>query len=59
MSSAAAQGMPAAFEPNPELCLKYARFASHLDRWHFMFIYWSMFVFNLFILFVASWTYTE
>ncbi|KAK0385300.1 hypothetical protein NLU13_7776 [Sarocladium strictum] len=51
--------MASTFERNEELCQKYARFASHLDRWHFKTIYWSMFVTNLLVLFVASWTYTR
>ena len=51
--------MASSFEPNEELCQKYAKFASHLDRWHFNLIYWTMFVLNLFVLFLASWTYTR
>ncbi|KAJ4251883.1 hypothetical protein NW762_011180 [Fusarium torreyae] len=44
-------------EPNPELCVKYAHFASHMVRWQFKIIYWTMFVSNLLVLFIASWTY--
>lgn len=43
--------------PNQELCEKYAQFASHMVRWQFKIIYWVMFVSNLLVLFVASWTY--
>ncbi|CAF3647183.1 unnamed protein product [Fusarium graminearum] len=44
-------------DPNPELCVQYASFASHLVRWQFKIIYWTMFVSNLLVLFIASWTY--
>ncbi|KAK7424620.1 hypothetical protein QQZ08_008503 [Neonectria magnoliae] len=44
---------------SPELCLKYAQFASHMVRWQFKIIYWSLFFSNLFVLFLASWTYTR
>ncbi|KAH6969219.1 hypothetical protein DER45DRAFT_497383 [Fusarium avenaceum] len=44
-------------EPNPELCVKYAHFASHMVRWQFKIIYWTLFVSNLLVLFIASWTY--
>ncbi|PNP48523.1 hypothetical protein TGAMA5MH_00417 [Trichoderma gamsii] len=47
------------FVKDDRLCKKYAQFASDLDRWHFRIIYWFMFVLNLIILFVASWTYTK
>lgn len=47
------------FVKDDKLCKKYAQFASDLDRWHFRIIYWFMFVLNLMILFVASWTYTK
>jgi len=43
--------------PNQELCEKYAQFASHMVRWQFKIIYWVLFVSNLLVLFVASWTY--
>ncbi|KAG5933554.1 hypothetical protein E4U53_000951 [Claviceps sorghi] len=42
-----------------QLCLKYARFASHLDRWHFKVIYFSLFITNLLLLFFGSWLYTR
>lgn len=48
-----------AFVRNEELCLKYAQFAAHLVRWQFKIIYWCLFVTNLFVLFLASWTYTR
>lgn len=51
--------MAQAFERDDELCRKYAKFAADLDRWHFKIIYWFMFVLNLVILFIASWTYTR
>ncbi|KAL2203186.1 hypothetical protein CC79DRAFT_1373332 [Sarocladium strictum] len=51
--------MASSFEPNEELCQKYAQFAAHLDRWHFKIIYWSLFITNLIVLFIASWTYTR
>ncbi|KAJ4135218.1 hypothetical protein NW768_004839 [Fusarium equiseti] len=44
-------------EPNPDLCRQYAGFASHMVRWQFKIIYWTMFVSNLLVLFIASWTY--
>lgn len=44
---------------DPELCQRYAQFASSLDRWHFKIIYWIMFISNLLVLFMASWTYTR
>ncbi|UKZ70957.1 uncharacterized protein TrAtP1_011925 [Trichoderma atroviride] len=47
------------FVKDDKLCKRYAQFASDLDRWHFRIIYWFMFVLNLMILFVASWTYTK
>ncbi|CEJ80425.1 hypothetical protein VHEMI00606 [[Torrubiella] hemipterigena] len=46
-------------EPNPELCKKYAQFASHMVRWQFKIIYWFMFITNLIVLFLASWIYTK
>ncbi|PHH92162.1 hypothetical protein CDD83_8645 [Cordyceps sp. RAO-2017] len=47
------------FDPDPELCLRYAQFAAHLKREQFKILYWTMFMTNLFILFVASWIYTR
>ncbi|GJC80101.1 hypothetical protein CT0861_08691 [Colletotrichum tofieldiae] len=44
---------------DPVRCAHYARFASHLDRWQFDLLYWLLFVFNLFILFLAAWNYTR
>ncbi|KAI8240891.1 hypothetical protein K4K57_000293 [Colletotrichum sp. SAR 10_99] len=44
---------------DPIRCAHYARFASHLDRWQFDLLYWLLFVFNLFILFLAAWGYTR
>jgi hypothetical protein len=38
-------------------CIQHARFASHLDRAHFDFIYWALFVVVIFMLFAASWRY--
>lgn len=46
-------------EVDPRLCQKYAQFASHLDRWHFKILYWTMFITNLLILFFGSWLYTK
>jgi ABC-type maltose transport system permease subunit len=46
-------------ETDPELCERYAQFASHMVRWQFKIIYWTMFFSNLFVLFLASWTYTR
>jgi hypothetical protein len=51
--------MAQGFMKDEELCKQYAQFASELDRWHFKIIYWFMFVLNLVILFIASWTYTK
>ncbi|KAL6897463.1 hypothetical protein GGI43DRAFT_385327 [Trichoderma evansii] len=51
--------MAQAFVKDEDLCKQYAQFASDLDRWHFKIIYWFMFVLNLMILFIASWTYTQ
>jgi hypothetical protein len=47
------------FVKDPELCEKYAGFASHMVRWQFKIIYWTMFMTNLIVLFLASWTYTR
>ncbi|KAJ0388421.1 hypothetical protein COL922a_000225 [Colletotrichum nupharicola] len=44
---------------DPIRCAHYARFASHLDRWQSDLLYWLLFVFNLFILFLAAWGYTR
>lgn len=46
-------------ELDPLLCVKYARFASHLDRWHFKVIYFTLFIANLFLLFLGSFFYTK
>lgn len=43
------------FVKNEELCQRYAQFASHMMRWQFKIIYWSMFMTNLVVLFLASW----
>lgn len=51
--------MAKAFIRDEDLCQRYAQFASDLDRWHFKILYWFMFVLNLVILFIASWTYTK
>ncbi|KAG5923637.1 hypothetical protein E4U42_004904 [Claviceps africana] len=51
--------MPVRADLDPQLCLKYARFASHLDRWHFKVIYFSLFITNLMLLFFGSWLYTR
>lgn len=42
-----------------DLCVKHAQFASHMVRWQFKIIYWVMFMVNLVVLFLASWTYTK
>ncbi|PNY27830.1 Uncharacterized protein TCAP_02233 [Tolypocladium capitatum] len=47
------------FKPDPELCHQYAQFASHMVRWQFKVIYWTMFITNLLVLFFASWLYTK
>lgn len=44
---------------DPQLCQKYAQFASHLDRWHFKILYWTLFITNLLVLFFGSWLYTK
>ncbi|KAH6988097.1 hypothetical protein BGZ61DRAFT_474675 [Ilyonectria robusta] len=46
-------------EISQELCERYAGFASHMVRWQFKIIYWTLFISNLFVLFLASWTYTR
>ncbi|KAG5960956.1 hypothetical protein E4U58_004482 [Claviceps cyperi] len=46
-------------ELDPLLCVKYARFASHLDRWHFKVIYFTLFIANLALLFLGSFLYTK
>ncbi|KAH6619800.1 hypothetical protein B0J18DRAFT_254295 [Chaetomium sp. MPI-SDFR-AT-0129] len=43
---------------DPERCAHYARFASHLDRRSFDFIYWFLFGLVIFMLFLASWKYS-
>ncbi|ODA83540.1 hypothetical protein RJ55_02054 [Drechmeria coniospora] len=47
------------FDPDPELCRQYAHFASHLVRWQFKILYWTMFFVNLALLFLASWIYIK
>lgn len=47
------------FVQDPELCEKYAGFASHMVRWQFKIIYWAMFMTNLIVLFLASWTFIK
>lgn len=47
------------FVKDPSLCKKYAQFASHMVRWEFKIIYWTLFITNLFVLFLASWTFTK
>ncbi|ROT37388.1 hypothetical protein SODALDRAFT_334478 [Sodiomyces alkalinus F11] len=44
---------------DPPRCAHYAKFASHLWRWQFDLIYWTLFGFNLFILFSAAYAYTK
>ncbi|POR39766.1 Uncharacterized protein TPAR_00050 [Tolypocladium paradoxum] len=51
--------MASHFQPDPELCHQYAHFASHLARWQFKILYWTMFITNLLVLFLASWVYTK
>ncbi|KAJ4418137.1 hypothetical protein N0V85_001567 [Neurospora sp. IMI 360204] len=51
--------MAGGFEPiDPEQCQHYAEFASHLGRTAFDGIYWSLFVFVIIMLFLASWKYS-
>lgn len=51
--------MAGGFEPiHPEQCQHYAQFASHLGRTAFDGIYWSLFVFVILMLFLASWKYS-
>jgi hypothetical protein len=47
------------FVKDEELCQRYALFASHMVRWQFKIIYWTMFMTNLLVLFLASWTYIK
>ncbi|PFH59001.1 hypothetical protein XA68_12930 [Ophiocordyceps unilateralis] len=47
------------FEPDQELCRRYALFAADLQRGHFLILYWFMFIGNLSILFFASWIYIK
>jgi ABC-type multidrug transport system permease subunit len=42
---------------DPVRCPHYALFASHLERWQFDILYWTLFAFNLMVLFFASWFY--
>ncbi|KAG6014595.1 hypothetical protein E4U54_005051 [Claviceps lovelessii] len=51
--------MPSRADLDPQLCVKYARFAAHLDRWHFKVLYFSLFITNLLLLFFGSWLYTR
>lgn len=49
-----------AFVPiDPPRCARYARFASHLERQQFDVLYWTLFIFNLFVLFIAAFGYTK
>ncbi|KAK1776152.1 hypothetical protein QBC45DRAFT_225328 [Copromyces sp. CBS 386.78] len=51
--------MAGGFKPiDPEQCQHYAEFASHLGRTAFDGIYWSLFVFVILMLFLASWKYS-
>ncbi|EDO65289.1 hypothetical protein GE21DRAFT_1123 [Neurospora crassa] len=51
--------MAGGFEPiDPEQCQHYAHFAAHLNRTAFDGIYWSLFVFVIIMLFLASWKYS-
>ncbi|ATY65276.1 hypothetical protein A9K55_003903 [Cordyceps militaris] len=45
--------------PDSPNCLKYAQFASHLDRWQFKVIYWTLFISNLLFLFFGSFAYIK
>lgn len=45
--------------PNSPKCLKYAQFASHLVRWQFKVIYWTLFITNLLLLFFGSFVYIK
>lgn len=48
----------AGMEPlDPERCERYAMFASGLERQQFDVMYWTLFVFNLFVLFSAGYGY--
>ncbi|OAA49224.1 hypothetical protein ISF_09436 [Cordyceps fumosorosea ARSEF 2679] len=45
--------------PHSPNCLKYAQFASHLVRWQFKVIYWTLFISNLLLLFFGSFAYIK
>lgn len=45
--------------PDSARCLKYAQFASHMVRWQFKVIYWTLFIANLLILFFGSFVYIK
>jgi hypothetical protein len=48
------------FQPiDPIRCDRYAQFASHLERRQFDTLYWVLFIFNLFVLFGAAFSYTK
>lgn len=51
--------MASNIEIDPALCEQYAQFASHLERWQFKILYWTLFFTNLAVLFFASWVYTK
>ena len=46
-----------ATDVDPQLCEKYAQFASHMERWQLTIIYWTLFITNLIVLFFGSWMY--
>ncbi|OAR02208.1 hypothetical protein LLEC1_01128, partial [Akanthomyces lecanii] len=48
-----------AIGPSSAKCLKYAHFASHLIRWQFKVIYWTLFITNLLLLFFGSFVYIK
>lgn len=51
--------MAGGFSPIDEVrCEHYAAFASHLGRREFDWIYWSLFVFVILMLFLSSWQYS-
>ncbi|KAF1730551.1 hypothetical protein CRV24_010014 [Beauveria bassiana] len=45
--------------PGSPKCLKYAQFTSHLGRWQFKVIYWTLFITNLLLLFFGSYVYIK
>ena len=49
----------AAGDVDPAKCVKYAHFASHMERWQFKIIYWSLFIANLAVLFIGSFVYIK